>query len=67
MDREEMTMEQAYDALSALLAKMEQADMSLEENFKLYEEGIGLIKLCHEKLDTMEKQLVVLENGEEAQ
>ena len=38
--------------------------MTLEESFGLYQEGMGLLKLCNENMDHVEKQMLVL-NGEE--
>ena len=60
-ENKEMTMEEAFSALKELLAKMESEELSLEENFRLYEEGLSLVKLCSEKLDTIEKKIIVLE------
>ena len=61
MKIEEMTMEQAFDALQELLDKMDGEELPLEESFKLYEQGLKLVRACHDKLDTIEKQLIVLE------
>ena len=61
----EMTMDEAYGALQAVLEKMEGGDLSLEENFKLYEEGLGLVKFCTAKLDEIEKKMIILENKTE--
>ncbi len=54
-------MEQAFDALQELLDKMDGEELPLEESFKLYEQGLKLVRACHDKLDTIEKQLIVLE------
>ena len=61
MKIEEMTMEQAFDALQELLDRMDGEELPLEESFKLYEQGLKLVRACHDKLDTIEKQLIVLE------
>ena len=65
MKIEEMTMEQAFDALQELLDKMDGEELPLEESFKLYEQGLKLVRACHDKLDTIEKQLIVLEEQTE--
>ena len=62
-EKKEMTMEEAFAALKELLGRMESEELSLEENFRLYEEGLRLVKLCSEKLDTIEKKIIVLEEG----
>lgn len=64
-ESKEMTMDEAYGALQAVLEKMEQEDLGLEENFKLYEEGLGLIRLCTARLDEIEKKMIILENKTE--
>ena len=55
---EELTVEQAFSQLEQVLQKM-------EESFAFYEEGIRLLKGCTEKLDRVEKQMIVLRGGME--
>ena len=43
---------------------MEGDDCSLEESFRQYQTGMKLVKSCHDKIDKVEKQMIVL-NGEE--
>ncbi|MBQ0025871.1 MAG: exodeoxyribonuclease VII small subunit [Lachnospiraceae bacterium] len=61
MEEKELTLEESFDKLSELLSQMEEGEHTLEENFALYEEGLSLVKNCHEKLDKIEKKLIVLE------
>ena len=61
----EMTMDEAYQKLQAVLEKMESGELGLEESFKLYEEGLGLVRLCSSKLDEIEKKMIILENRTE--
>ena len=61
--KNDTTMEEAFDQLNALLDDMEQSEHSLEETFHLYEDGLKLIQYCSEKVDTIEKKLVILEEG----
>jgi len=61
---EELTVEQAFEKLDKLIENME-TEIPLEESFNLYKEGIELIKLCNDKLDRVEKKILILEeNGE---
>ncbi len=64
-EQKEMTMDEAYQKLQAVLEKMEGGELGLEESFKLYEEGLGLVKLCSAKLDEIEKKMIILENRTE--
>ena len=52
--------EESFGKLEELISQMESGNISLEESFKLYNEGIKLIKNCNSQLDKVEKQIVVL-------
>ena len=61
----EQTLDQSFEKLEEMIGKLEQEDISLEESFKLYKEGIKLIKSCNDKIDKVEKEVLKLnENGE---
>lgn len=48
-----------------MTADMEKSDITLEESFALYNEGMQLLKQCNETIDAVEKKVQVLdENGE---
>ena len=42
------------------LNKLEERDISLEEAFKTYAEGMKLLKSCNDKLDKVEKKVMVM-------
>lgn len=58
-----MTIEETFAALDALIDQLESGKGSLEDAFKNYEEGMKLVKSCNEKIEKIEKQILVL-NGE---
>lgn len=61
----EMTLEQAFEKLEESIGMLEQEDISLEDSFKIYREGMKLIQTCNEKIDKVEKEVLKLsENGE---
>jgi exodeoxyribonuclease VII small subunit len=61
----EQTLEQVFDKLEETVGKLEQEDIPLEESFKLYKEGMKLIKSCNDRIDKVEKEVLKLnENGE---
>jgi exodeoxyribonuclease VII small subunit len=65
MAAKELTIEQTFDKLEDTIAQLQQEDVSLEDSFKLYKEGMKLIKSCNDKIDRVEKQVLKLnENGE---
>ena len=44
---------------------LEDADISLEDSFKVYKEGMKLVQTCNSKIDKVEKEVLKLnENGE---
>lgn len=64
MERE-LTLDETFEKLEAAIGRLEQEDVTLEESFKLYKEGMELIKACNEKIDRVEKEVLKLnENGE---
>ena len=61
----EQTLEQTFERLEDLIGTLEQEDISLEESFKLYKEGMKLVKSCNDRIDKVEKEVLKLnENGE---
>lgn len=64
--RKEKTIEETFGELEEILKKLESGESSLEEAFQYYETGMKLVKACNEKIDKVEKKIIVLEeNGEE--
>lgn len=59
------TLEQSLDELSEIITKMDKEDISLEESFKLYNQGIKLCKVCNDKIDKVEKQLEIIGGNKE--
>ena len=39
---------------------MDEPGVSLEESFRLYEQGMKLVKYCNETIDTVEKKVRML-------
>jgi exodeoxyribonuclease VII small subunit len=54
------TLETAMQRVSEIVASMESGDMPLEKLIESYEEGIGLVKDCQEKLDAAEKRIQII-------
>ena len=51
------TFEDALHRLEEIVQRLEQGDVPLEQALRLYEEGIGLSKVCAGKLKTAELAL----------
>lgn len=59
-----LTLEESFDALDGIIDQMQSGELTLEESFQKYEEGMKLIKNCNDAIDKVEKKLAVI-NGEE--
>ena len=63
-DKKELTIVESFSKLEEILGKMEDDETGLEESFKLYEEGIGLVKKVSENIDKVEKRIKILSEEE---
>lgn len=54
------TIEENFEKLEEMIEKLESRDITLEESFKLYTEGMETLKVCNEQLDLVEKQVLKL-------
>ena len=54
-----------FDRLDQVIGTLEGEDVSLEEAFGLYDQGMKLIRRCNQTINEVEKKILVLdENGE---
>ena len=60
-EQEQFRLEEAFDRIEALLEKLQDKDVTLEESFGLYQEGMVLLKLCNENIDHVEKQMLQID------
>ena len=57
--------EEMFKDLEELIGKMENEEITLEQTFDLYNNGMELLKKCNLSIDEVEKKVLVLdENGE---
>lgn len=65
MAKKNLSIEEAFENLDTILEQLEDRDITLENSFKLYHKGMELLKYCNEKIDTVEKQMLQIDdNGE---
>lgn len=62
-EMKELSLEQAFEQLDAMLDQLESREIPLEESFQLYQKGMTLLKICNEKIDTVEKKILIM-NGD---
>ena len=53
-----MTFEQSAKRLAEIVEKLESGEVSLEEGTKLFEEGVALVKTCHESIDKSKGKII---------
>ncbi len=53
-------LEDDFKKLEEIIERMEHEDLSLEDSFKAYEEGMRIVISCNEQIDKVEKQLIIL-------
>ena len=58
-------LEEMFDRLDQVIGTLEGEDVSLEEAFGLYDQGMKLIRRCNQTINEVEKKILVLdENGD---
>lgn len=57
MAKKKEKFEEALQKLEAIVTKMEEGDLPLEEALKAFEEGVRLAKFCTSKLDEAERKV----------
>lgn len=55
-----MSLEEKFAKLEETVKKLESEDISLEESFRIYKEGMELLKQCNADIDKVEKQVLQL-------
>lgn len=58
-------LEKTFEQLESVMEELEKEEISLEDSFRLYQEGMKLLKECNDSIDKVEKQLIILEEGQE--
>ncbi|MBK5258802.1 MAG: exodeoxyribonuclease VII small subunit [Thermoanaerobaculia bacterium] len=52
--------ESAFHKLEAIVKKLEGEELPLDESLRLFEEGIGLSRFCHQRLEEVEKKIELI-------
>ena len=59
----EPTLEECMQELDTILKAMDGEELSLEDSFAMYQKGMTLLRSCNEKIDTVEKKILIM-NGD---
>lgn len=62
--KKEKTLEQSFEELEQIVQQLESEELSLEDSFQIYQNGMKLLKNCNEAIDRVEKQLIILNENE---
>ena len=55
------TLEASFEELQDIISRLEDSSCTLEESFRLYSDGMKLLKDCNDAIDKVEKQVILLE------
>ena len=55
-----LSLEEGFERLEETIARLEDEEISLEDAFAAYSEGMTLLKNCNEQIDRVEKQVLKL-------
>ena len=59
------TLEDNFIQIEEIIAQMEKPDISLDDSFALYQQGVDKLKTCNHMLDAVEKKMQIMnEEGE---
>ena len=64
-EKKQNTIEDNFKLISEIIEKMDNPEVSLEESFKLYNEGVKLVEDCNKRIEKVEKEITVLDKVEE--
>lgn len=65
MEEQEKSLEDVMGEIEGIIQQIQQKDISLEDSFSLYQQGVEKLKQCNEKIDAVEKKLLILnEDGQ---
>jgi exodeoxyribonuclease VII small subunit len=61
----EKRFEIALEELEKIVEQLESGDLSLEDSLTAFENGVGLVKYCNQKLSDVEKKIELLVRDKE--
>lgn len=61
----ELSFEEAMARLEEIVARLESGNIPLEDTLRLFEEGMGLARHCASRLESVEKRMEQLLEGED--
>lgn len=65
-EKEEISLEEVFVQLEEVIGKLEE-DIPLEESFSLYHKGMDMLKTCNDKIEKVEKKILLLDEDGDTQ
>ena len=59
-------LEDLFERLESVITDLEGENVTLEESFQLYDQGMKLLKKCSETIDEVEKKVMILDEDGDA-
>ncbi|MBO5371997.1 MAG: exodeoxyribonuclease VII small subunit [Lachnospiraceae bacterium] len=59
-EQKESSLEELFEEIESILGRLENKDISLEDSFILYEQGMKKLKACNDKINQVEKKMLML-------
>lgn len=63
-ENKKITIEENFEKIEQIISRMEKEEVSLEQSFELYHQGLQLVKECNDKIDMVEKQIKLVEDAD---
>ncbi len=60
-EENEVGLDELFEQLEATIHSMEEEDVSLEDSFRLYHKGMDVLKRCSDRIDEVEKKMLILD------
>ena len=60
---QELSLEASLEQLEQVMEELSSPELSLEESFAKYKQGMDLLLKCNQAIDKVEKELVILEEN----
>ena len=61
------SLEDTFDKLEDILGQLESGELTMNESFKKYKEGIELVKKCSLMIDKVEKEMIIINDDKDSE
>ena len=61
------SLEDTFDKLEDILGQMASGELTMNESFKKYKEGIELVKKCSLMIDKVEKEQIIINDDKDSE